>query len=82
MVKKSGRFYLSFKCSCTLHLLVKIKKVKLKNLHTLTCLNLIYGTTKQKTKMIKLQRWWDLSKPITSLIFFSFIILPTFCWTN
>ena len=68
MVKKWGRFYLSCNYSRTSHLLVKIKEVKLKNPHTLTWLNLSYGTTKPKTKMKKLQRWWDLSKPVTSLI--------------
>ena len=61
MVKKWGRFYFHvfipafYTVHITLHIthytLVKIKEVKLKNLHTLTCLNLSYGTTKQKTKM-------------------------------
>ena len=37
--------------SYTLCLLVKTKEVKLKNLHTSTCLDLNYGTTKQKQKM-------------------------------
>ena len=37
----------------THYILVKIKEVKLKNLHILKCLNLSYGTTKQKTKMSK-----------------------------
>ena len=56
MIKKWGRFYLSCNYSCTLHLLVKIKEVKLKNLHTLTCLNLSYGATKHEAKMKRLQR--------------------------
>ena len=53
-IKKWGRFHLSCNYPCTFHLLVKIKEVKLKNLHTLTCLNLSYGTTKYKTN----ERWW------------------------
>ena len=66
IVKKWGRFYLSCNYFCTLHPLVKIKEVKEPS--TLTCLNLSYGTTKHKTKMKRLQRWWDLSKPVISLI--------------
>ena len=62
--------------------------VKLKNLHTPACLNLHYGTAKQKPKMKRLQRWWNLPKLVTNTILiifnfshiFSFIILPFFCW--
>ena len=68
MIKKWGRFYLSCNYSCSLHLLVKIKEVKLNNLHTLACLNLRYGTTKHKTKIKRLQRCWDSSEPVASLI--------------
>ena len=71
MVKRLGRFYLSCNYSSTLHLLVKNKEVKLKNLYTLTCLNLIYGTTKHKTKIKRLQRWWDLSVTSVILVVFS-----------
>ena len=46
MVKKWGRFCLSWNYFCTLHLLVKIKEVELNDLHTLTCLNLSYGIIK------------------------------------
>ena len=55
MVKivKIGWARLSISCiySSTLYVLVKILLVKLKNLHTSACLNLNYGTTKQKPKM-------------------------------
>ena len=37
--------------SYTLCLLVKTNEVKLKNLHTSACLDLNYGTTKQKPEM-------------------------------
>ena len=67
-LKNRARFYLSCNYSCTLYLLVKIKEVKLKNLHTSACLNLNYGTTKQKPKMWRLQRWWNLSKVITNTL--------------
>ena len=49
MVKKYGKV-LSCNYSCTLYLLMKIKEIKLKNLHTSASLNLPYGTTKQKLK--------------------------------
>ena len=45
MVKNRARFYLSCNYSYTLYLLVKIKEVKLKNLHTSAWLNLNYGKT-------------------------------------
>ena len=32
---------------------MKMKEVKLKNLYTSACLNLNYGTTKQKSKNVK-----------------------------
>ena len=53
IVKKYGRakFYLSYNYSCTLYLLVKIKEVKLKNLHIPAYLNLNYDTTKKTPKM-------------------------------
>ena len=68
MVKKWGKVFSFMNYFCILHVLVKIKEVKLKNLHILACLNLSYGTTKRKTKMERLQRWWDLSKPGASLV--------------
>ena len=37
--------------------LAKRLLVKLKNLHTSVCLNLNYGTTKQKQKKGRVQRW-------------------------
>ena len=60
MVKKWGKVFSFMNYFCTLHVLVKIKEVKSKNLHILACLNLSCGTTKRKTKMERLQRWWDL----------------------
>ena len=56
MVKKWGKVFSFMNYFCILHVLVKIKEVKLKNLHILACLNLSYGTTKRKTKMERLQR--------------------------
>ena len=53
MVEKKGRAKLYISCyyACKLYFLVKILLVKLKNLHTLACLNLNYSTTKHKAKM-------------------------------
>ena len=53
MVEKKGRAKLYVSCyyACKLYFLVKILLVKLKNLHTLACLNLNYSTTKHKAKM-------------------------------
>ena len=70
--------------------------VKLNNLQTSAWLNLNYGTTKQKSKMKSLQRWWNLlklvTKSLTSLIlviFFvpvkwviSFCLGERFAWGN
>ena len=49
MVKKWGRtgFYLSRSYSCTVYFLVKTLLIMSKNLYTLACLNLNYGTAKQ-----------------------------------
>ena len=52
MIKKWGMLYLSCNYSCTLHLLVK-------ELSHFSMLEFSYGTTKQKTKMKRVQRWWD-----------------------
>ena len=70
MIKKQGRasLYISCNYSCTINFLVKILLVKLKNLHTSACLRLNYGTTKQKPKMQRLQRWWNLSKLVTNTL--------------
>ena len=49
--KNRARFYLSCNYSCTLYLLVKFKKVNLKDLYTSACLNLNYGIyNKTETK--------------------------------
>ena len=48
------------------YLLVKMLLARLNNLHTSASLNLNYGTTKQKTKMWRLQEWWNL-KFLTSM---------------
>ena len=49
--KNRARFYVSCNYSCTIYLLVKIKEVNLKNLHTSACLNLNYGRyNKTETK--------------------------------
>ena len=93
MVKKWSRasFYLSCNCSCTLYLLLKVLLIKVKTLHTSAYFNLNKATTKQKPKMWRVQRWWDLSKlvtnTLTSLILvilstlFCFLSLPsTFSW--
>ena len=65
---------------------MKIKEVKLKNLQTSACLNLNYGTTKQKPKMQRFQKWWNFIKTSHQYPrkfnlghFFSSIILPLFC---
>ena len=65
MVKKwvRARFYLSYNYSSTLYFLVKILLVKLKNLHTSACLNPNYGRAKQKPRMRRVLKWWDLSIP-------------------
>ena len=76
MVKKQcrARFYLSCNYFCIL--LYYFLGKMLKNLHTSGCLNLNYGTTKQKPKMLRLQRWWNLSKLVTNtLASLTFIIL-------
>ena len=57
MVKNRASFYVSCNYSCTIYFLVKIKEVKLKNLHTSSCLNLNYGAAEQKPKMQWLQKW-------------------------
>ena len=54
-LKNRARFYLSCNYSCALHFLVKILLVNLKSLSTSACLNLNYGTTKQKPKMYRFQ---------------------------
>ena len=82
------RFYLSCNNSCALYISVKILLVKLKNFHTSGCLNLNYDTTKQKSKMRKVQRWWDLSKHVVNtitnliLVILSALQFPphAFCW--
>ena len=66
--------------------LVKIKDVKVKNLHTSTHLNLNYGTTEQKPKML----WLLMVEFIKTCDqypckfnfghFFSSLILLPFCW--
>ena len=55
MVKKwdRARYYLFCNYSCTLHFLVKISLDNLMKLPTSACLNLKYGTSKQKLKMFK-----------------------------
>ena len=40
--------------SCTLYVLVKMKDVKLKSLHTLACLNLNYGTKNRNQKWLQM----------------------------
>ena len=47
------------KWECRIYFLVKILLVKLKNLHTSACLNLNYGTAKQKPKMVELIKTRD-----------------------
>ena len=54
-------FYLSCNYSCILYLLVKMKEVNLKNLHTSACLNLNYG------RYIKIPKW-NLSKLVTDTL--------------
>ena len=53
LVKNQGRARLHISCnySCTLHFIVKILLVKLKNFHTSTCLKLNYCTAKHKPKI-------------------------------
>ena len=70
MVKKLGlvRLFISCNNSCACYFLVKILLVKLKNHHTSGCLKLNYCTTKHKPKMKRLQRWWNLSKPVTNTL--------------
>ena len=53
LVKNQGRARLHISCnySCTLHFIVKILLVKLKNFHTSTCLRLNYCTAKHKPKI-------------------------------
>ena len=76
MVKKQGwaRLFISCNYSCTFYFLVKILLVKLKNLHTSACLKLNYCTAKHKPKILRLQRWWNLSKLVTD----TFIIIGNF----
>ena len=50
MVKKQGKLYHSCDYLCTLYFLVKIRKVKLKNLPTSACFNLNSGPKKQIQK--------------------------------
>ena len=78
-LKNKTRFYLLCNYSYILHLLiVKFKEINSKNLHTSACVNRDYGITKQKPKMQKLQRWWNLSKlatnTVASLIFITFSV--------
>ena len=70
MVKKQGsaRLFISCNYSCAFYFLVKILLVKLKNHHTSACLKLNYCATKHKPKMKRLQRWWNLSKPVTNTL--------------
>ena len=51
MIKKwdRARFYLPCNYSCTLYFLMKILLTKLNNIYTSACLNLNYGTAKQKS---------------------------------
>ena len=58
MAKQYGRarFYISCNHFCTLYILMKIFLVKLKNVHTSTCLKLNYGSTKQKQKNVKVAK--------------------------
>ena len=87
--KKQGRtrFYFSCNYFCTLYILVKMLLVKLKNLHTSACLNLNNDTTKQKPKMWRLQRRWNLSKLVTNTLASLILVIfqlhnlpPPFCW--
>ena len=56
IVKNRAKLYLSCNCFFTLYFLAKVK-VRLKNCQTLASLNLNYGTTKQKPKIKRLQKW-------------------------
>ena len=55
-LKIRARFYHSCDYLCTLYFLVKIRKVKLKNLPASACFNLNSGTTKQKYKSVKIAK--------------------------
>ena len=58
---------------------MKIKEVKLKNLYTLACLNINYGTTEQKPKIQWLQKWWNLSKLVINTLaslFLAIFLVP------
>ena len=58
IIKKWGRarFYLSCNYSYTRYFLMKILLTKLSNIYTSACLNLNYGTAKQKSMTWKVQR--------------------------
>ena len=46
----------------------EILLVKLKNFHISACLNLNYGTAKQKLKLWSVWRWWELSKFVINTV--------------
>ena len=84
-LKNRARFYLSCNYSCLLNVLVKIKEVKLKNLHTSACLNLNYGTTETKNAIIAkmvgfIKKCDQYSCKFNFGHFLSSIILLPFCW--